>query len=72
MCPLCDTTVHARRAVCVHSPTHMRGSTPPRVLHFSAFHSNIVDHLAVRFINAKQDTVERTNSIILYAVVGTY
>ena len=52
-----------------HSPTHMRGSTPPRVLHFSA---NIVDHLAVRFINAKQDAVERTNNIILYAVVGTY
>ena len=23
-------------------------------------------------VSAKQDTVERTNSIILYAVVGTY
>ena len=25
-----------------HSPTHTRGTTPPRVLHFSAFHSMVV------------------------------
>ena len=44
VCPQCDTTVQymlderfASTHV-AHSPTHTRGSTPPRVLHFSAFH----------------------------------
>ena len=40
ICPQCDTTVLGGRGTThvTQSPNHIRGSTPPRVLHFSAFH----------------------------------